>query len=70
MNVIEIRNLCKVYNGSEVQVTAVNGVNLDFQEGEFTAIVGPSGSGCACQLGRNLMFLCCIYTYELAFLGE
>jgi len=45
MNVIEIRNLCKTYNGSEVQVTAVNSVNLDFSEGEFTAIVGPSGSG-------------------------
>jgi putative ABC transport system ATP-binding protein len=45
MNVIEIRNLFKTYNGSEVQVTAVNGVNLDFHKGEFTAIVGPSGSG-------------------------
>ena len=45
MNVIEIRDLCKIYNGSEIQVTAVNRVNLDFREGEFTAIVGPSGSG-------------------------
>ncbi len=45
MNVIEIRNLYKIYNGSEVKVTAVNGITLDFHEGEFTAIVGPSGSG-------------------------
>ncbi len=45
MNVIEIRNLSKIYNGSEVQVTAVNSVSLEFHEGEFTAIVGPSGSG-------------------------
>jgi len=45
MKVIEIRNLHKIYNGSEVQVHAVNGVNLTFEEGEFAAIVGPSGSG-------------------------
>lgn len=45
MNVIEIRNLHKIYNGSEVKVHAVNEVNLTFKEGEFAAIVGPSGSG-------------------------
>lgn len=45
MNVIEIKNLEKIYNGSAVQVKAVNGVDLTIEEGEFTAIVGPSGSG-------------------------
>jgi putative ABC transport system ATP-binding protein len=45
MNVIEIKNLAKIYNDSEVKVQAVNGVNLNIEEGEFTAIVGPSGSG-------------------------
>ena len=45
MNVIEIKNLEKIYNGTAVQVKAVNGVNLTIEEGEFTAIVGPSGSG-------------------------
>lgn len=45
MNVIVIREVHKIYNGSEVQVHAVNGVNLTFSEGEFAAIVGPSGSG-------------------------
>ncbi|HDS06261.1 MAG TPA: ABC transporter ATP-binding protein [Bacteroides sp.] len=34
-----------MYNSSEVQVHAVNGVNLEFEKGEFAAIVGPSGSG-------------------------
>ncbi len=29
----------------KIQVNAVNGVTLDFQEAEFAAIVGPSGSG-------------------------
>lgn len=45
MNVIEIRNLHKIYDRSELEVHAVNGVSLTFQEGEFAAIVGPSGSG-------------------------
>jgi putative ABC transport system ATP-binding protein len=45
MKVIEIKDLHKIYNSSEVKVHAVNGVTLDFQEAEFAAIVGPSGSG-------------------------
>ena len=45
MKIIKIKNLHKVYNGSSVSVHAVNGVDLSFEEGEFTAIVGPSGSG-------------------------
>lgn len=45
MNVIEIKDLVKIYNGGEVQVKAVNGISIDFEEGEFTAVVGPSGSG-------------------------
>lgn len=45
MKVIEINNVEKIYNDSEVKVRAVNGVSLSFEEGEFAAIVGPSGSG-------------------------
>lgn len=45
MKVIEVKNLSKIYNDSEVKVYAVNGIDLSFEEGEFTAIVGPSGSG-------------------------
>lgn len=45
MKILEIKNASKIYNESEVQVNAVNGVTLDFQEAEFVAIVGPSGSG-------------------------
>jgi len=44
MNVIEIQNVHKIYEGA-VPVNAVNGVNLSIGRGEFTAIVGPSGSG-------------------------
>lgn len=45
MSIIEIKDLKKIYNDSEVAVHALNGVNLTFQQGEFAAIVGPSGSG-------------------------
>lgn len=45
MKIIEIKNLHKIYNSDSVAVHAVNGIDVSFEEGEFTAIVGPSGSG-------------------------
>ena len=45
MNVIETKNLHKIYNETQVPVKAVNGIDLQIEEGEFTAVVGPSGCG-------------------------
>lgn len=45
MKVIEIENLEKIYNESEIKVHAIRGIDLSFEQGEFAAIVGPSGSG-------------------------
>jgi len=45
MAIIEIKDLSKIYDGSQIEVRAVDGINLIFEKGEFTAIVGPSGSG-------------------------
>jgi putative ABC transport system ATP-binding protein len=45
MSIIEIKDLHKVYDENSIPVNAVNGINISFEEGEFTAIVGPSGSG-------------------------
>lgn len=45
MKVLELKDIHKIYNETEVEVHAVNGVSIDFEEGEFAAIVGPSGSG-------------------------
>ena len=45
MNVIETRNLKRYYQQGDFTVKALNDVSLNFQDGEFTAIIGPSGSG-------------------------
>ncbi|HWW62032.1 MAG TPA: ABC transporter ATP-binding protein [Thermoanaerobaculia bacterium] len=43
--VIEIRNVVKVYKLGEVEVRALDGIDVTVEEGEFVAIMGPSGSG-------------------------
>ena len=45
MAFIEIKNLNKIYGKGEVEVKALNNINLEINEGEIVAIVGASGSG-------------------------
>ena len=42
---IEIRDMCKIYNPGENEVRELDHVNLDVYEGELVAIIGHSGSG-------------------------
>lgn len=45
MNLIEINDLTKVYSAGAERVLALNGVSFQVAQGEFMAIMGPSGSG-------------------------
>ena len=42
---VEINNICKIYNPGENEVRALDHVSVSIDEGEFVAIIGQSGSG-------------------------
>ncbi len=44
-NLVEIRDIHKIYGYGETEVRALDGVSLDIDEGDFIAVMGPSGSG-------------------------
>ena len=44
-NVLELRNISKIYSMGSVEVPALRNINILVKEGEFVAVVGSSGSG-------------------------
>ena len=44
-HLINVTDLCKVYNPGENEVRALDHINLEVDTGEFVAIIGQSGSG-------------------------
>ena len=42
---VEVRDVCKIYNPGENEVRALDHVDVTIQENEFVAIIGQSGSG-------------------------
>ncbi len=38
-----LRNVCKVFRTGAIETTALENVNLYIREGEFVAVMGPSG---------------------------
>ncbi len=44
-NLIQITDICKVYNPGENEVRALDHVSLNIDKGEYVAIIGQSGSG-------------------------
>ncbi|MDO5449216.1 MAG: ABC transporter ATP-binding protein, partial [Clostridia bacterium] len=42
---LEVKDLTKIYRGTNGEVTAIDHVNLSVEESEFVMIVGPSGCG-------------------------
>ncbi|MBN2177838.1 MAG: ABC transporter ATP-binding protein [Deltaproteobacteria bacterium] len=45
MNIVECRDVRKIYRQGKVEVYALRGVDLSIEEGGFLALAGPSGSG-------------------------
>ncbi|MEG2245475.1 MAG: ABC transporter ATP-binding protein [Malacoplasma sp.] len=44
-NVIEIKNISKIYSTTSINTKVLNNVSLNIVEGDFVVILGPSGSG-------------------------
>ena len=42
---LKLHDMYKVYRTEEVETVALNGVNLEIDQGDFVAIMGPSGCG-------------------------
>ena len=42
---IHTENLTKIFRTEEIETIALNGVNIEVEDGEFVAIMGPSGCG-------------------------
>lgn len=45
MPMLKLKELCKTYNQGELEVLALNKIDLEVEEGEFVSIMGASGSG-------------------------
>lgn len=45
MSILDVINLSKTYGKGKNEVQALNNINLSFEKGKFTTIIGPSGSG-------------------------
>ena len=48
MKALSIQNLTKVYDNG---FKALNGINLDVEQGDFFALLGPNGAGKSTTIG-------------------
>lgn len=45
MNALELHNVSKTFRAGKNEVVALDGLNLDMQQGKILALLGPNGSG-------------------------
>ena len=45
MNIVEMKNVTKIYGEKENQVLALHNINLEIEKGSVVSVVGASGSG-------------------------
>ena len=45
MNLVELKDIYKIYSDGDSEIRALDGISLTVTKGEFVAIVGSSGSG-------------------------
>ena len=75
-NIVNIRDLSKVYQQGEIDVTALHNISLDIATSEFLTLMGPSGSGKSTLLhiiagiDRPTSGSCHVQGIDLTQLGE
>ena len=65
---IRTENLTRIFRTEEIETIALNGVNINVEDGEFVAIMGPSGCGKSTLL--NILGLLDMPTEGKYWLGD
>ena len=74
--IVKIRQLTKIFQQGEINVTALDSIDLEINSGEFLTLMGPSGSGKSTLLhiiagiDRPTSGDCIVQEYNIAELDE
>jgi len=74
--IVQIRQLTKIFQQGEINVTALDSIDLEINSGEFLTLMGPSGSGKSTLLhiiagiDRPTSGDCIVQEYNIAELDE
>ena len=44
-NILEVKNISKVYHTTEGEIEALNNISFNIDSGDFIGLIGPSGCG-------------------------
>ena len=45
MNIVELKDVSRVYKTGEHEIKALDNINLEIEQGKFVVVLGPSGAG-------------------------